>query len=86
LQPTLNRLAAQTQDVVSAVVLDGDEVVIIARSGPSIWRGRHAAAGLWLHLGARLPAHATSTGRVLLAALPDAERAAWLAATRRCRA
>ena len=30
------------------------------------------------HLGARLPAHATSTGRVLLAALPRAELSAWL--------
>ena len=33
LQPTLNRLAAQTQQSFSAVVLDGNEVVIVARSG-----------------------------------------------------
>ena len=33
LQPTLNRLAAQTGESFSAVVLDGEEVVIIARSG-----------------------------------------------------
>ena len=32
LQPTLNRLAAQTQESFSAVVLDGEEAVIIARS------------------------------------------------------
>ncbi|TSE32429.1 Pca operon regulatory protein [Tepidimonas taiwanensis] len=32
-----------------------------------------------LHLGARLPAHATSTGRVLLAALPRAALTEWLA-------
>jgi len=32
LQPTLNRLAAQTQESFSAVVLDGEEVVIVARS------------------------------------------------------
>ena len=31
-----------------------------------------------LHLGARLPAHATSTGRVLLASLPKADFSAWL--------
>jgi IclR family transcriptional regulator, pca regulon regulatory protein len=31
-----------------------------------------------LHLGSRMPAHATSTGRVLLAALPRAVFAAWL--------
>jgi IclR family transcriptional regulator, pca regulon regulatory protein len=33
-----------------------------------------------LHLGARLPAHATSTGRVLLAAKPKAELSQWLKA------
>jgi DNA-binding IclR family transcriptional regulator len=44
------------------VVLDGDQVVIIARSGS------RSMLAYGLHLGARLPAHATSTGRVLLAA------------------
>ena len=73
LQPTLNRLAAQTQESFSAVVLDGAEVVIVARSGQL----RLLAYGL--HLGARLPAHATSTGRVLLASLPPAEFEAWMA-------
>ena len=73
LQPTLNRLAAQTQDPFSAVVLDGSEVVIVARSGQL----RLLAYGL--HLGARLPAHATSTGRVLLASLPPAAFEAWMA-------
>lgn len=71
-QPTLNRLAAQVQESFSAAVLDGDEVVIIARSGPT----RVLAYGL--HLGARLPAWATSTGRVLLAALPRPALAAWM--------
>jgi len=72
LQPTLDRLAARTGESFSAVVLDGDQVVIVARSG-SI---RMLAYGL--HLGARLPAHATSTGRVLLAAKTRAEFNAWL--------
>lgn len=72
IQPTLNRLAAQTGESFSAVVLDGDEVVIIARSGSV----RLLAYGL--HLGARLPAHATSTGRVLLAAKSRAEFSAWM--------
>ena len=72
LQPTLNRLAAQTRESFSAVVLDGDQVVIVARSGstPMLAYG--------LHLGARLPAHATSTGRVLLAAKGKAEFNAWM--------
>lgn len=75
LQPSLNRLAALTRESFSAVVLDGDEVVIVARSA-SIGGQRLMAYGL--HLGARLPAHATSTGRVLLAAKTRAEFTAWL--------
>jgi IclR family transcriptional regulator, pca regulon regulatory protein len=75
LQPTLNRLAAMTRESFSAVVLDGDEVVIVARSA-SVGGQRLMAYGL--HLGARLPVHATSTGRVLLAALPRIAFNAWL--------
>ena len=82
-QPTLNRLAAQSQASFSVAVLDGDEVVIIGRSGME-WKSaefksvqtRVLAYGL--HLGARLPAHATSTGRVLLAAKSKGEFNAWL--------
>ena len=71
-QPTLNRLTAQTGESFSVVVLDGDWVVIVARSGVA----RMLAYGL--HLGARLPAHATSTGRVLLAAKPRVQFNAWM--------
>lgn len=76
LQPTLNRLAAQTGESFSAVVLDGEEAVIIARSGAYGTPTRVLAYGL--HLGARLPAHATSTGRVLLAAMAPAQFTQWL--------
>ena len=75
-QPTLNRLAADTQDAYSVAVLDGDEVVIVAQGAHPALAGRLLAYGR--HLGARLPAHATSTGRVLLAALPPAALGAWL--------
>jgi IclR family transcriptional regulator, pca regulon regulatory protein len=75
LQPTLNRLAALTRESFSAVVLDADEVVIVARSA-SIGGQRIMAYGL--HLGARLPAHATSTGRVLLAAKSRTDFTDWL--------
>lgn len=85
-QPALNRLAVQVQESFSAVVPDGDEVVIIARSGFE-WKGsadgKTAPAKVLaygLHLGARLPAHATSTGRVLLAARTQGEVNAWLKA------
>ncbi|MEJ8821449.1 IclR family transcriptional regulator C-terminal domain-containing protein [Variovorax humicola] len=76
LQPTLNRLAAQTHESFSAVVLDGEEVVIIARGGGY---GAHThALAYGLHLGARLPVHATSTGCVLLATMSAAGLNAWL--------
>lgn len=71
IQPTLNRLAGATGESFSAVVLDGDQVVIVARSGS-------AMLAYGLHLGARLPAHATSTGRVLLAAKSRSDFNAWL--------
>lgn len=93
-QPTLNRLAAQTRDSFSVAVLEGDAVVIVARSVAMVgstgdWDGGSLGAPLsgsapvrllayGLHLGARLPAHATSTGRVLLAALPKTEFNGWL--------
>ena len=80
-QPTLNRLAAQTQESFSAGVLDGDEVVIVGRSGYEWKNGTGGAVRVLaygLHLGARLPAHATSTGRVLLAAKPKAGLTQWL--------
>jgi IclR family pca regulon transcriptional regulator len=80
IQPTLNRLAAQTQQSFSAVVRDGDEVVIVARGGnertlSASVGGRYIAYGL--HEGARLPVHATSTGRLFLASLPKATFSQW---------
>lgn len=71
-QPTLSRLAMHTAESFSVVVLDGEQVVIVARSGST----RVFAYGL--HLGARLPAHATSTGRVLLAAKRKSDFNAWM--------
>ncbi len=75
-QPTLNRLAAQTLLPFSVVVLEGRQVVIVARSTAHDGGGRILAYGL--HLGSRLPAHATSTGRMLLATLAPAELRQWL--------
>ena len=84
IQPALNRLAAQTQESFSVAVLDGDEIVIIGRSGFE-WKspadGKSAPARVLaygLHLGARLPAHATATARILLAAKAKSDFNAWL--------
>jgi len=81
IQPTLNRLAAQTRQSFSAVVLDGDEVVIVGRGGHEWSNGSDGAVRMLaygLHLGARLPAHATSTGRMLLAAKTKTAFSQWL--------
>ncbi len=84
LQPTLNRLATQTREWFSAVVLDEREVVIVARSGVFEAAASSDSQALLraygLHLGARLPAHATSTGRVLLAALDPVALDQWISA------
>ena len=55
-------------------MLDGTEVVYIARAS------QHRLIGVGLHPGSRLPAYCSSMGRVLLAALPDAEVEAVIAA------
>ena len=76
-QPVLHQLAAQTGLSYSCVVLEGREVVIVARSAVHEKGERLMAHGL--HLGTRLPAHATSTGRMLLASLSNSELDQWLA-------
>lgn len=84
LQPLLEKLAVHANASFSVAVLNGDEVVIVARAASAPAReGANRAAQVLaygLHLGARLPAHATSTGRVLLSAMPRAEFNGWLKA------
>lgn len=75
-QPTLNRLSASLDCAVSVAVLDDADVVIVARSGEQRTASRALPFGT--HLGARLPAFATSTGRVLLAQYSKAQLADWL--------
>jgi len=64
LEPDLRNLVAQFGDASSVGTLDGRDVIYVAHV--SVQRARRAAAVV----GARYPAHATSMGRVLLAALP----------------
>lgn len=70
-QPTLQRLSELTGLSCSAAVLDGHEIVIVARSSTHMHAVSRLAYGL--HLGSRLPAHATSTGRIILANLDETE-------------
>jgi IclR family transcriptional regulator, pca regulon regulatory protein len=80
-QPTLSRLAMQTGQAFSVAVLDGDQAVIIARSGEH--RMENLALPYGVNLGARLAAFATSTGRILLANLLPAQLKNYLVATER---
>ena len=84
-QPTLHQLSLATQLSCSVAVLQNDAVIIVARG---IWQGSdlpikasHTVLAYGLHVGTRLPAHATSTGQVLLANLPAAQLKTWLASS-----
>ena len=77
LQPVLDRIALAAQEISSLAVLDGDEVVFIARGSPT----RVFSAGL--DIGYRLPAFCTSVGRVMFGQFDDGDLAARLAAMRR---
>jgi len=71
-RPVLERITEIAHESSSMSMLDGGEIVYVARSAAS----RVLAAGL--SVGSRLPAYCTSMGRVLLAALPDSELDAYL--------
>jgi len=77
LQPALDRVAIAAQEISSLAVLDGDDVVFIARGSPA----RLFSAGL--DIGYRLPAFCTSVGRVMLGQFDNAELARRLNAMRR---
>jgi IclR family transcriptional regulator, pca regulon regulatory protein len=70
-QPLLDTIMRQTGESSSAAILDGNEIVYVARSAAR----RIMSVGLGV--GSRLPAHATSMGRVLLASLPLEEQEAF---------
>lgn len=70
--PHLASLAERVRDTCSLTVLDGDTVVYVDRvKAPRMMTVNIA-------VGTRLPAYAMSSGRVLLAALPDPELEAFL--------
>jgi IclR family pca regulon transcriptional regulator len=65
--PILEQLSAHIRESCSVSLLDGGEVVYVARSAPK------RVMTIDLGVGSRLPAYCTSMGRVLLASLPAAE-------------
>ena len=64
-QPMLDRLSDDLGQSTSASILDGDEIVYIARAA------QRKVMSISLTPGSRLPAHCTSMGRVMLSALPE---------------
>lgn len=65
--PHLETLAHDVQESASGAVLDGSDIVYVARvAGRKIMR-------VQINIGTRFPAYATSMGRVLLAALPESQ-------------
>ena len=71
-RPILEHITEQLHESSSMSMLDGGQIVYVARSAAS----HVLAAGL--SVGSHLPAYCTSMGRVLLAALPDEDLAAFL--------
>jgi IclR family transcriptional regulator, pca regulon regulatory protein len=71
-RPILERITEHLHESSSMSMLDGGQIVYVARSAAT----RILAAGL--SVGSRLPAYCTSMGRVLLASLPDQKLDAYL--------
>jgi IclR family transcriptional regulator, pca regulon regulatory protein len=66
-QPHLEDLAEELHESCSVSVLDGDDIVYVARASAN------RIMTIALTVGTRLPPYPTSMGRVLLAWLPEAE-------------
>lgn len=76
-QPALDRLSERIGQSTSVSILDGAEIVYVARAAQT------KVMSIGLMPGSRLPAYCTSMGRVLLASLPEAEAQAILEAAPR---
>ena len=74
-QPHLEDLAEELHESCSVSVLDGDDLVYVARASAN------RIMTISLTVGTRLPPYPTSMGRVLLAHLPEAELDAHLSRT-----
>lgn len=66
-QPVMNGLSKTVQESVFAAVLTGEDVTYIARASSD------RLVDVSITVGSRAPAHAVSTGRVLLAEKPEEE-------------
>ncbi len=74
-QPHLEQLSRRVDESVSAAVLDGTDIVYVARVHT------RRIMSVRITIGTRFPAYATSMGRVLLAGMTDAARSVALEAS-----
>jgi IclR family transcriptional regulator, pca regulon regulatory protein len=72
-QPFIQRVSMQSGETVNFSVLDGHEIVYLARSGSP----RYVSIGY--QVGVRVPAHVVAPGRVILSTWSDARLDAWIA-------
>ncbi len=75
-QPVLHDISKRLNESSSIAILDGDDILYVARASTS------RIMSVDLDIGSRLPAVYTSMGRMLLAHLPAAEQEACLKRTR----
>ncbi len=72
-QPFLQRVTAGIQEIAYISILEGDDIVYVARNGPN------RVMNTGFVLGARVPAQVTAAGMVLLALRPQPHYDTWLA-------
>jgi len=75
-QPFLEQISETTGESSSAAILDGDDIVYIARSAT------RRIMSIGLGVGSRLPAYCTSLGRAILANQPESAIEAYLGRVR----
>ena len=71
-QPVLESVTEELHESSSMCVLDGDDILYVARSAAK------RVMSVLLSVGSRLPAYCTSMGRVLLASLPEKDLLSYL--------
>lgn len=76
-QPVLRHISGALNESSSVAILDGDEILYIARASTS------RIMSIDLHIGSRLPAYCTSMGRVMLADFSADALDAYLERTKR---
>lgn len=71
-QPFIQRISMQCGETVNFSVLDGHEIVYVARSNPP------KLVSIGYHVGARVPAHVVAPGPAILSTFSETELEHWL--------